>query len=61
MNKDILELSGLTEALTRLSCGHCPICNNKIHTDEFRNLLSVKEFRISGLCQNCQDKIFGVK
>lgn len=50
MNKDILELLGFTEELNRISCGHCPICNNKIHTDEFRDLLSIKEFRISGLC-----------
>lgn len=26
---------------------------------DFRNDVSRKEFTISGLCQNCQDKIFG--
>lgn len=25
---------------------------------EFQNVLSVKEHRISGLCQECQDKVF---
>ena len=25
----------------------------------FKNALSEKEFKISGLCQECQDKIFG--
>jgi hypothetical protein len=25
----------------------------------FRDALSVKEYRISGLCQICQDKVFG--
>ena len=25
---------------------------------EFRDALSIKEYRISGLCQNCQDAIF---
>jgi len=26
---------------------------------QFRNAISVKEFSISGLCQNCQDEFFG--
>lgn len=25
----------------------------------FRNLLSLKEFAISGMCQECQDSVFG--
>lgn len=61
MNKNILEQLGFTEEFNKISCGCCPICNSKIYTDEFRDSLSVKEFRISGLCQKCQDKIFGVK
>jgi hypothetical protein len=28
--------------------------------DKFRDELSRKEFQISGLCQDCQDKTFGV-
>lgn len=27
---------------------------------EFRDEVSKREFRISGLCQKCQDEIFGV-
>lgn len=26
---------------------------------EFRDALSEKEYRVSGLCQKCQDEIFG--
>lgn len=26
---------------------------------EFRNEISMREYRISGMCQDCQDKIFG--
>jgi hypothetical protein len=26
---------------------------------EFRNKISLREYRISGMCQDCQDKIFG--
>lgn len=37
--------------------GKCPICNKEIDvTNEFKDALSVKEYFISGLCQDCQDK-----
>ena len=42
---------------TRKDCGLCPICGNPI--GEFRDELSKREFEISGMCQNCQDSIFG--
>lgn len=39
----------------------CPFCRKEIDVEnEFRNKLSVKEFTISGLCQQCQDEVFGV-
>lgn len=60
MNKEILEQLGSIEEQNRIFCGRCPICNSKVYIDELRNLLSVKELLISGLCQKCQDKIFGV-
>ena len=34
----------------------CAICGGDAH--EFRDELSRKEYRISGLCQNCQDVTF---
>lgn len=39
----------------------CPICNKELSgiRAEFKDLLSFKEFQISGLCQKCQDNIFG--
>jgi len=38
----------------------CPMCNKEfnIQTD-LRNTISKKEFEISGLCQRCQDSVFG--
>lgn len=36
----------------------CPSCKRDI--GEFKDSISVKEYEISGLCQNCQDKVFGV-
>lgn len=39
--------------------GKCPLCTKRIAWDEFRDEPSRKEFRISGLCQKCQDEVFG--
>ncbi len=39
-------------------CRPAPMgCDKKVHA--FRDELSVKEYTISGLCQACQDKIYG--
>jgi ribosomal protein L37AE/L43A len=36
----------------------CPFCGFSVSQD-FRDELSRKEYKISGLCQKCQDKTFG--
>lgn len=36
--------------------GVCTGCEKPI--EKFKDRLSVEEFRLSGLCQNCQDKFF---
>lgn len=40
--------------------GDCPFCGNHIDPEGFRDDLSLREFKISGLCQECQDKVFQV-
>lgn len=47
------------QAITRVSEGSCATCNLPIKG--FDNALSVKEFYISGMCQGCQDNVFGVE
>jgi len=37
----------------------CPFCGKEI--EGFKDHLSVQEFKISGLCQECQDKTFTPK
>ncbi len=37
--------------------GLCPICKGEVTS--FRNELSAQEYRISGMCQKCQDAVFG--
>ena len=39
----------------------CPFCKKEIADDEFLDELSEKEFKISGLCQSCQDDVFGTE
>lgn len=41
--------------------GLCPFCNKPVNQEDFRDALSRREFEISGLCQKCQDKFFGVR
>jgi len=36
--------------------GNCPMCRKKIGV--FKDFLSEKEFKISGMCQICQDGVF---
>lgn len=35
----------------------CPTCREAV--GKFRNQISAREFDISGMCQECQDKTFG--
>ena len=42
-------------AVAEASCVDC-----KGEASEFRDPLSQKEYTISGLCQSCQDSIFGI-
>lgn len=37
----------------------CVFCGNEVKIEDFKDQLSIKEYRISGLCQKCQDDTFG--
>ena len=37
----------------------CVFCHKPIKMEDFRDELSVKEYKISGLCMKCQDDTFG--
>lgn len=58
MNRDIINKL-FPDAIKRMDEGKCPMCGDPIKPEEFRDELSVKEFRISGMDQKCQDKVFG--
>ena len=41
----------------RILDGRCAMCAHTL--TEFKNEISKKEYSISGMCQDCQDEIFG--
>ena len=50
------KLFGLKQSEAK-AAGICSMCHKDI--GEFRNEISQIEFGISGLCQKCQDSMFG--
>ena len=57
MNKEIMKKAGFGKAVEAVEKGDCGLCNKKVGS--FRDSLSEREFKISGLCQACQDIAFG--
>jgi hypothetical protein len=56
--KTNVELLGKLKSMSvNVSEEGCMTCNNK-YPLKFTDLLSYEEFKISGMCQECQDKIF---
>lgn len=60
MNEEILKKMGFGKEVELVKAGKCPFCQKEIDPDEFRDERSKTEFGISGLCQECQDGVFGV-
>lgn len=58
MNKEIMRILGFGAEVKDIEQGHCPICKSPIDTTTFQDAISLREFQISGMCQNCQDKSF---
>jgi len=50
---------GFGEEVDRVEAGLCPFCKVTIDQRQFRDSLSLREYKISGLCQRCQDETFG--
>jgi hypothetical protein len=52
-------INGGVDRRTMIDANLCAICASPVgELRDFRDLLSVKEYRISGMCQACQDKVF---
>lgn len=60
-SKEIDDLLTSITGISRQSVAVAQICTMcKKDASHFRDELSRKEYNISGLCQQCQDEVFGV-
>ena len=53
-----MKQAGLGRMVELVDARKCPTCEQEI--GEFRDELSLREFRISGMCQSCQDGFFEI-
>lgn len=58
MNRQIIKAL-FPKAIENIDAGKCAFCEKEIKDEEFKNEESKKEFEISGLCQQCQDEVYG--
>lgn len=59
MNKNIMIAAGFGNEVKLVESGKCPICREVVDLSKIKDKISEKEFLISGICQKCQDKIWG--
>jgi len=59
MNEKIMKDAGFGKEVDKFLQGKCVFCGKPIYLDDFRNEISKREYGISGMCQQCQDKMFG--
>lgn len=59
MNKKLMEQMGFGAQVQQVSEHLCPLCGAIVDETAFRDICSHEEYRISGLCQDCQDSVFG--
>ena len=59
MNLNILEDMGFKEESELVRSQKCPFCKQHVDTNMLRDQISHEEYKISGLCQKCQDEVWG--
>lgn len=58
MNKKLAKSLGFIKEVKNFKSKKCSFCAKEINDSKFRDKISEREFKISGLCQECQDSIF---
>ena len=58
MNGEIIK-QFFPKAVKNFEESKCSTCGKDIKIENFKDELSIKEYRISGMCQECQNKTFG--
>ena len=61
IEKEILRSLGFGREVAMVEECRCPLCADKVDEDEFRTEVFIREFESSGLCQGCQDMVFGYR
>lgn len=62
MNIALMRKVGFDKEMDLVEAGKCPFCEQPIPDgSQFRDPQSLAEYKVSGICQACQDKIFGDK
>ena len=60
MNPELMKMAGFGPEVAAVEKGLCPFCGKKVGDADFEDgSISLREFQISGLCQNCQNETFG--
>jgi hypothetical protein len=59
--KSFLRELGFWQEVAIVEDCRCSFCTERVDEDEFRNEVFMREFESSGLCQGCQDTVFGYK
>lgn len=59
--KSFLRSLGFGREIAIVEECRCPLCADRVDEEEFRNEVFIREFERSGLCQGCQDTVFGYK
>ena len=57
MNRDIMIAAGFAKEVARMDAGLCATCAGEVGL--FRDDLGREDYRIGGMCQTCQDKVYG--
>lgn len=60
MNEEITKIF-FPKEVELVKDGKCPGCKQPININEFRDVKSKKDYLITGMCQKCQDEIYGVE
>ena len=56
--KNMLRALGFKRQIDRVERGDCPFCGDHVDPESLGDDRSRKEFEISGMCQQCQDRQF---
>ena len=59
--KRFLRALGFKRKVAMVKDCRCPLCADRVDKKEFRNEVFMREFKRSGMCQECLDMVFGYK